>query len=284
MILQAVISGVLMGLIFSLIALGLTIIFGVMNIVNFAHGEFLMIGMYGAYFSSLFLSIDPLLTIPISMAIGALLGLISYYLLIKSLLRGPMIAQIFGTFGLCLFLRYLAMFIWGPNYKMLHHGLLIGKSFLIGSVIIDYAKLGAAGISCLAFVIIYWMLGYTRTGRALRATSINAEAAGYMGINADKMNALAWVIGGATVGIAGALLVNFYYIYPTIGFLFCMIAFATVALGGFGNIGGAFLAGIIIGLVENVGGQYIGVQFKFALIYLVYFLVVIFRPQGLLGR
>lgn len=273
-----------MGLIFSLIALGLNIIFGIVEIVNFAHGEFLMIGMYSAFLTSMFLHIDPLLTIPIAALIGGILGWISYYALVKQLLKGPMIAQIFGTFGLALFLRYGAMYIWGPNYKMINEGWLIGKSCLLGSCILDYAKLGAAIISCIAFIVIYWFIEKTKTGKALKATSLNVNAAGYMGINTDKMYALAWVIGGGTVGIAGALLINFYYIFPTVGLVFCMIAFATVALGGFGSIEGAFIAGIIIGLVENIGGYYIGVQYKFALVYLVYFLVVVLRPRGLLGK
>jgi len=104
-----------------------------------------------------------------------------------------------------------------------------------------------------------------------------------MGIDTEKMRALAWGLGGLTVGIAGALLTNFYYIFPTVGLLFTMIAFATVALGGFGSIQGAFFAGLMIGLVEMIGGYYLGPQWKFALVYLVYFLIVVFRPKGLLG-
>jgi len=273
-----------MGLIFSLIALGLSIIFGTVEIVNFAHGEFLMIGMYSGFFASTLLHIDPLLTIPIAALIGGILGWISYYGLIKQLLKGPMVTQLIGTFGLSLFLRYGVMCIWGPNYKMINEGWLIGKSFLLGSCTFDHAKLGAAIISCILFIVIYYFIEKTTTGKALKATSINVNAAGYMGINTDKMYALAWVVGGSTVGIAGALLVNFFYIYPTVGVLFSMIAFATVALGGFGSIKGAFFAGIIIGLVENIGGFYIGVEYKFALVYLVYLLVVILRPQGLCGK
>jgi len=113
---QIVSSGILMGFIFALVALGLTLIFGVMNIVNFAHGEFLMIGMYSTFLISTVLSIDPLVSLPLVAVVGFLLGVISYYLLIRYILRGPMVAQLFGTFGLMLFLRYLVMFILGPNH------------------------------------------------------------------------------------------------------------------------------------------------------------------------
>ncbi len=272
-----------MGFVFALVALGLAIIFGVMDIVNFAHGEFLMVGMYTAYLSATILSMEPLLGLPIAALVGFLLGIISYYLLIKYLLRGPMLAQLLGTFALMIFLRYLAMFIFGPDYKMLDEGLLIGKSIKLGAIILSYPKLGAAVLSVLAFGVIYWMIYHTRVGRALRATSLDVEAASFMGIDTEKMRALAWGLGGLTVGIAGALLTNFYYTFPTVGLLFTMIAFATVALGGFGSIQGAFFAGLIIGLVETVGGYYWGPQWKFALVYLVYFLVVVLRPQGLFG-
>jgi branched-chain amino acid transport system permease protein len=285
LLLPATISGLLMGMIFGLVALGLAIIFGVMNIVNFAHGEFLMVGMYTAFLTATILSMEPLLTLPIAAIIGLLLGMASYYLLVRHLLKGPMLAQLLGTFGLMIFLRYLAMSIFGPDYKILEHGLLIGigKTINWGPVVLSYSRLGTAAISLLAFGIIYWLINYTRLGMALKATALDAEAASYMGIETERMRALAWALGGATVGIAGALLTNFYYVFPTIGMLFCMIAFATVALGGFGSIKGAFIAGLIMGLIIDLGGTFVGPHHKFALIYLTYFLVVVLRPQGLFG-
>jgi len=272
-----------MGMLFALVALGLAIIFGVMNIVNFAHGEFLMVGMYTAFLAATLLSMEPLLTLPIAAMVGFLLGIASYYMLVRYLLKGPMLAQLLGTFGLMIFLRYLAMFIFGPDYMTLEHGLLIGKSIKWGPVVLSYPRLGAAILSLIAFGIIYWLMDYTRLGKALKATALDVEAASYMGIDTEKMRGLAWGLGGATVGIAGALLMNFYYVFPTIGILFCMIAFATVALGGFGSIKGAFLAGLIMGLIIDLGGTYIGPQYKFALIYLTFFLVVVVRPKGLFG-
>jgi branched-chain amino acid transport system permease protein len=280
---QVLISGILMGMIFALVALGLAIIFGVMDIVNFAHGEFLMAGMYTAYFTATYFAIDPLLTIPMSATVGFLLGVAAYYLLVRHLLKGPMIAQMLGTFGLSVFMTYLAMAMFGPDYKSIQHGLLIGKSVKLGPIILSYSRAGAAGFSLIAFGAIYWLINRTRVGRALQATALNAEAASYMGIDTEKMRALAWAIGGATVGVAGALMANFYYVYPTVGLLFVLIAFTIVALGGFGSIEGAFVAGLIIGLITELSGTYVSSQNKFAVIYLVYFLVMLLRPQGLFG-
>lgn len=279
---QIATSGIIMGLVFGLTALGLTLIFGVMEIVNFAHGEFLMIGMYSAFLTSTFFSIEPLVCLPFVAVVGFLLGIASYYLLIRYLLRGPMIAQLFGTFGLMLFLRYFVMFILGPDPRTIRHGLLTGKNLSIGPVAVDVSMVVAAGFSTGLFILVTWMIESTKLGRALRATSIDTEAAGYMGINTEWMRALAWGIGGATAGIAGGLLANFYYITPTVGMLFTMIAFATVALGGFGSVRGAFAAGLIIGLIMMVAGQYLS-HIKLAFVYLAYFLVVVIRPRGFFG-
>ncbi len=287
----SIVSGVLIGMVLALVALGLTIIFGVMDIVNFAHGEFLMIGMYTAYWTSLLLHIDPLITLPASGIVGMLLGLVSYYWLVRYLLRGPMIAQLFGTFGLMLFLRYLAQFLFGTDYRIVQKGLLVGKSLSLGPFIFDWTKLSAAILSVLAFSLVYYMLHRTKLGKALRATALNKEAASYMGIKTEQMNALAWMIGGGTVGIAGGLLVNFWYVYPTVGLLFVMIAFASVAMGGFGSIKGAFFAGVLIGMVEMlfpvfghlIGSEFLGPHFKFTIVYFAYFVIVVLRPQGLFG-
>ncbi len=290
-LLDALLQGILMGLLFALVALGLNIIFGVMDIVNFAHGEFLMIGMYTTYWTSLLLNIDPLLTLPVAALVGMLLGLAAYYGLIRYLLRGPAIAQLFGTFGLMLFLRYFAQFLFGIDYRIIQKGLLIGKSLSVGPFIFDWTKLCAAMLSLISFAAVYYFMRKTKLGKALQATSLNKEAASYMGIKTDQMNAIAWIIGGGTVGIAGGLLANFYYIYPTVGLLFVMIAFACVALGGFGSIKGVFFAGILIGIIEMVfpvlgslaGSDFFGPHFKFTIVYFAYFVIVVFRPQGLFG-
>jgi len=298
-ILKSLVSGLLMGLVFALVALGLTIIFGVMDVVNFAHGEFLMIGMYTTLVTSPLLGIDPVLTLPLAGLVGAVLGVLCYFGLVRFLLRGPMIAQLFGTFGLMIFLRNLALLFMGSEPRVIHGGWLVGKSFIVGpGVVLESTKLAVAVLSLASFAAVWWMINRTKVGKALTATSLDAEGARYMGISTEKMNALAWAVGGASVGVAGGLLVNFWPVDPGVGLLFTMIAFATVALGGFGSVRGALVAGIIIGLIVNVPPVWDAMMrlvdvaglkdmqihsVKYTMVYAIYFLIVVLRPQGLFG-
>ena len=277
------ISGVLMGLVYALLALGLTVIFGIMDTVNFAHGEFLMLGMYAGYLTYAYLYPEPLAGVPVAGLVGMLLGVLAYTLLVKRLLSGPPIAQIFGTFGLMLFLRYGALAVFGPNLRSATQGLVVAKRLVVGGLTLDAAKVVAAAGSAFLFGLVYLMLRRTKLGLALQATAANREAARYMGIDTDRMNLIGWALGGATAGMAGALLVNFYYVSPTVGMVFSMITFTTVALGGFGSVPGALIAGLLVGLIEVFTAQVISPQLKLAVIYTVFFLVVLFRPRGLLG-
>jgi branched-chain amino acid transport system permease protein len=295
----SLVAGILIGMILALVALGLTIIFGVMDIVNFAHGEFLMIGMYTGLLTSQVMGIDPLLTLPVAALVGFLLGAICYYGFIKYLVRGPMVAQLLGTFGLMLFLRNLALLIFGSEDRAVRQGLLVGKSFDMGmGVIVPATKLAAAILSVVAFLVIWLLMKRTKTGKALTATALNAQGARYMGIPTDRMNALAWGIGGASVTIAGALLVNFWSVNPFVGILFTMIAFAIVALGGFGSVQGAFFAGLVVGMIMELPGFWDYLTYtlnwgwmanvpmtslKYTFVYLAYFIIMVLRPRGLFG-
>ncbi|MFH1628131.1 MAG: branched-chain amino acid ABC transporter permease [Pseudomonadota bacterium] len=295
----SLVAGLLIGMVLALVALGLTIIFGVMDIVNFAHGEFLMIGMYTGLLTAQATGMDPLFTLPVAGVVGFLLGLLCYAGFVKFLLRGPMVAQLLGTFGLMLFLRNMVLLIFGSQDRAVHHGLLVGKSFDIGmGVIVPATKLAAAGLSVAAFVAVWLLMNRTRIGKALTATALNKQAARYMGIPTERMNALAWGIGGSSVTVAGALLVNFWSVNPYVGLLFTMIAFAIVALGGFGSVPGAFFAGLVVGLITEIPGfwdffmftfdaNWMGqvpmTSFKYMWVYLAYFVIMVVRPRGLFG-
>ncbi len=298
-LISSIVAGLLIGMVLALVALGLTIIFGVMDIVNFAHGEFLMIGMYTGLLTAQATGMDPLLTLPLAAAVGFLLGIICYYGFVKFLLRGPMVAQLLGTFGLMLLLRNLALLIFGSEDRALHHGLLVGKSFDLGmGVIIPATKLAAAGLSVVAFVAVWLLMNRTKVGMALTATSLNAQGARYMGIATERMNALAWGIGGGSVTVAGALIVNFWSVNPFVGLLFTMIAFAIVALGGFGSVPGAFFASLVVGMIMEIPGIWDFLtytlnwdwmmnvpmtSFKYTFVYLAYFIIMVIRPSGLFG-
>lgn len=295
----AVVSGILLGMVVALVALGLTIIFGMMDIVNFAHGEFLMLGMYTGLLTAQAAGVDPLFTLPVAALVGFLLGILCYVGFVKYLLRGPMVAQLLGTFGLMLFLRNLGLLIFGSEDRALHHGILVGQSFDLGmGIIVPATKLAAAVLSVLSFVAVWLLMSRTRLGKALTATALNGQGARYMGIATEWMNTLAWGIGGATVTIAGALIVNFWAVNPFVGLLFTMIAFAVVALGGFGSVSGAFFAGLVVGLITEIPGiwdffTYLTdsewmarvpmTSFKYMWIYVAYFVIMVVRPRGLFG-
>jgi len=280
---QTILSGVLMGCIYALVAVGLCLIWGLMEIVNFAHGEFLMLAMFTAFWGFTLFHMDPLLSLPFCMILLFLIGVATYFIIIKKILKAPFLAQILATFGLGIFLRYLAQFMWSPDFRIIKNPLLTGN-IAIGGLFIGLPQLAASIICIATFILLYTFINKTEIGIALLATSEDRQAASLMGINSDKMFALGWGIGAACLGVAGALMSNFYYIFPEVGFSFSLIAYVAVALGGFGSIPGSFVAGIIIGLVEFLSGFFIAPAFKYTFVFIIYLLVVFIRPQGLWGR
>ena len=285
LIVQIVISGIFIGLIFSLVAVGLNIIFGVMDIVNFAHGEFMMLAMYTAYWIFHFTSVSPLFSLPICILAIFILGMLCYIFLISRIMSAPMLIQIFATFGLMLFLQNVAFFFWSSDYRTLRDPIMTGKRImLMDGVYLGLPQLIAGLGALLITAFVFWLINKTELGRALRATAENKNAASLMGINTERMFALAWGIGGACAGAAGALIATFYPIFPQVGTVFCMTAFVVVVLGGFGSITGAFIAGIIIGIVQVVSGFTFAPAYKHIFVYTLFLLIVFIRPKGLLGR
>lgn len=282
-LLQTLASGVLIGLIYALVAVGLTLIFGVMEIVNFSHGEFLMLGMYSAFWMYALYALDPIWSLPIS-AIGLfIVGAAIYRLVIKRIIGAPPLAQVFTTFGLMILLRGIAQFLWKPDFRT------IDKSVVSGHVSFAGVQLGlpqvVAGVGAvLTTAAVYLFLNRTRAGAALEATAADREAAQLMGIDSQRMFTLAWGLGAACAGVAGALLATFFPIFPEVGANFVLIAFVVVNLGGFGSVAGAFWAGIIVGVVEVMGGLLLGPQFKTAIVLLLFLAMLVWRPQGLLGK
>jgi branched-chain amino acid transport system permease protein len=282
-LLQIFINGVLIGLTLSLIASGLTLIYGVMNIVNFAHGEFLMLAMYATFVLYSHAGLDPLAALPLTVLLLFGIGRLTYAILIRRLLRAPSHAQIFATFGLAIALQGAAQFVWGADYHAVPTSVVSGR-LLLGRIVIGVPQLATAAGALAGMAALWLLLERTTLGRALRATAQDRDAAALLGIDTERIYGLAWGIGAACVAIAGTLLATHYYIFPRVGAVFALVAFATVALGGFGSVGGAFVAGIVIGLVEVAGGYFLSSVLKYVFVYAIYLLVVIVRPQGLLGR
>lgn len=282
-LIQAVISGILFGLILALSAAGLSLIWGVMGIVNFAHGEFLMLGMYGTFFAWSLFGLDPLVALPGVVIALATVGVVVYVTVIRWVLREDFLPQLFATFGLAILLRGLAQFFFTPDIRQVGETVSSGivtagpVSFALGHLV---AAVGALLVSLLLFAI----LNRTVFGTALRATAQDRVAAEVMGIDSARMFALAWALGAGCVGAAGALLAIYYPVFPDVGPAFALLAFVTIALGGFGSVTGSVLAGVLIGIVVGVAGVLIAPSYKFAIAYALYFVVLFVRPQGLFGR
>ena len=282
-LLQTLASGVLIGLIYALVAVGLTLIFGVMDIVNFSHGEFLMLGMYGAFWMYALLALDPVWSLPVT-AIGLfMVGAAIYRLVIKRIIGAPPLAQVFTTFGLMILLRGIAQFLWKPDFRMIDHTSVSGQVSLWG-IQLGLPQVVAGVGAVLTTLAVYLFLHRTRAGAALEATAADREAAQLMGIDSQRMFTLAWGLGAACAGVAGALLATFFPIFPEVGANFVLIAFVVVNLGGFGSVAGAFWAGIIVGVVEVMGGLLLGPQFKTAIVLALFLAMLVWRPQGLLGK
>lgn len=282
-LLQTLASGVLIGLIYALVAVGLTLIFGVMDIVNFAHGEFLMLGMYAAFWMYALFALDPLWTLPITTLGLFAFGAALYRGVIQRIIGAPMLSQVFTTFGLMILLRGVAQFLWKPDFRMIDHSSVSGQ-VLLGSLQLGLPQVVAGVGAVLTTGAIWLFLTRTQAGAALEATAADREAAQLMGIDSQRMFTLAWGLGAACAGVAGALLATFFPIFPEVGANFVLIAFVVVNLGGFGSVAGAFWAGIAVGVVEVMGGLLLGPQFKTALVLALFLAVLVWRPQGLMGK
>ncbi len=283
LLLQTLLSGVLVGLVYALVAVGLTLIFGVMDIVNFAHGEFVMLGMYASFWGFALWKLDPLFTLPLTALALFAFGAVFYRTVVRRILDAPMLSQVFTTFGLMILLRGLAQYLWKPDFRSVDHSVVAGKVALAG-LQLGLPQVVAAAGAVVTTAAVWWFLRSTRLGAALQATAADREAAALMGIDAQRMFALAWGIGAACAGVAGALLSAYYPIFPEVGASFILMAFVLVALGGFGSVAGAFWAGILVGIVEVVGGFLWDPAYKMVLVLSLFLLVLWLRPRGLLGK
>lgn len=279
---QVLVEGLLLGSIISLVGMGIALIRGVMGLVNFAQGEFLMIGMYVAFWLNALWGLDPLFSLPISMAVLFIVGVLTYKLLISRVIDAPGISQILLTFGLSLVLANAALFFWGADFRTIST-LSICGSFKLRGVMISKAKLVPAITSTLLAGLMYWFLNMTKQGKAVQATAMDRDAASLVGIDSALVFTLAFGLAAACAGAAGTALSYYYYIFPGVGTTFNLFAFVAVAMGGFGSIPGAFIGGLLVGLAEALAGFYLNPALKYAVVFSMYFGIAIFKPKGLFG-
>jgi branched-chain amino acid transport system permease protein len=282
-LLQVIVGGLLLGAVYALFSSGLTLIWGMMNVINFAHGDFVMLGMYVAFVVYALIGGGPLLSVPAAALVLATLGVACYFGLIRGIMKGPMLAQILGTFGLALLLRY-AVFAWfGANVRTLPETL-VGGTLVVGPIRIEAARLLAGAVALAVTAGLHLVLTRTAIGSRMLAVAEDAAAAQLMGIRPDRMQAVAWALAAAATGIAGALIATFFPVTPTIAETLGLVAFVTVSLGGFGSVPGALVAGLLIGIIEALSSYLIGPVYKDIVVYALFVAVLWLRPQGLMGK
>jgi len=287
LILQATVNGILMGSIYGLTALGLTLIFGVIKVINFAHGSLLMVGMYTAYWLVLLTGINPYLALIIVVPLLFFFGYYMQEIVIKPVFKAERdvrepITVIIVTTGVWYVLDNLSLILFGAEYRVVKTGL-SGKTFLLGELIVSTPKFYGFVATIVTAVLLYLFLKKTRMGKAIIATSFDRDAASLMGINQYRIYNIAFGIGTATAGVAGCVLIPFYYVFPTVGVIFDIRCFIIVVLGGLGSIHGAVLGGIIIGVIESVFAQFMASTWTEGIIYAIFILILFIKPSGLFG-
>lgn len=287
-IIEDSINGILMGSIYGLTALGLTVIFGVLKVINFAHGSLLMVSMYVAYWAVILTGLHPYLALVLVVPIMFIFGYFLQDIVIQPIFKAEKnvrepITVIIVTTGVWYILDNLTLLIFGPDYRNIQDNPLRGKMLEIGGMLISVPKLWGFCAAIITATAIYFFLKNTRLGRAIRATSLDRDAASLMGINQYKIYNVAFGIGTAACGVAAVTLVPFYNVFPTVGVLFDIKGFIIVVLGGLGSIGGAILGGIIIGVIESVGPEFMTATWTEAIVYGLFLVVLFVKPSGLFG-
>ncbi len=282
-LLQAIVNGLSMGSIYALIACGLTLIFGVMNIINMAHGHFLMLAMYVVFFFQALLRLDPYFSLVVSVPLSFLGGLVIFYVFIRPILKYSAVNQILVTLGLGMVMENLALIFFSPDLRNVQSAVADSK-VVLGSVYIGTNQMIAFGGSIAMSLLLFQIIQRSSLGRSIRAAAENPHAAVLMGINVKRVYLISFALGVTCLGVAAPLLAPLYYISPTVGDLFTLTSFVVVVLGGMGNFIGALLGGFIIGMTEAFGFVLLPVgSLTPVLIFLIFILLMLFKPEGLFG-
>jgi branched-chain amino acid transport system permease protein len=280
---QLIVSTLLLGGVYALIAVGLTLIFGVMRVVNFAHGEFLMLGMYLGFWAFALLGLDPYLTLVVSLPLSLAVGWLSYRAVMGPIVNASHNVQVFTTVGLSIALQNVALVLWTADARFVrtdYYAVVVriaGAAFNVAQIV---AFAVAVGLTAGLFAFMRW----SYTGKVMRATAQDRQASALMGIDTDRVYAVTWAVGIACVGSAGVLLAPIYPVYPTAGLQFVLIAYVSVVLGGLGDMAGAVIAALVVAAVEVVGSYVIGTAWKEVLYLVLFIAILVVRPAGLFGQ
>jgi branched-chain amino acid transport system permease protein len=281
--LQALINGILMGGVYGVMALGLSLIFGVLNIINLAHGNLMVIGMYLSYLLFTLFGVDPYLSLIATAAFLFFIGFFIQRFILNPIVEAPEEMSVLITLGLGMIIQNVLLMIFGPDYFTVDTSYKLSSLMLIG-LSIDVAKIFTFVASLIITAIFFSFLQWTELGRAIRAASNNREAAMLMGINVKKIYCIAFAIGAATVATAGSCVSTFIPTSQGVGILFTMTSFVVVIIGGVGNYLGALAGGFLIGIVEEFGAVLFSGSMKQVVSFGLLIIILLFKPEGLLGR
>lgn len=280
---QSVVNGLLIGSIYALVAVGLTLVYGVMDIVNFAHGEFLMLGMFGGYFASSHLGIDPLLAAPLVGLVVFAIGALIERAMIEPIINAPPVAQVLATVGLGLVLANGVAALLGNDFRSVKTGYQ-GESLSAFDLTVSLTYLYAGVYALVVALLLSLFLNKTDFGKAMRATAQNRGAAELMGINPKKMYMTAFGIGVGLAALAGSAIMPYALVYPYVGQQYVLIMFTVVVLGGLGSVRGAILAGLVVGLIQSLTTLVLPTELQNLVVFSVFFAVLVLIPGGVMRR
>ncbi|MCK5416844.1 MAG: branched-chain amino acid ABC transporter permease [Desulfobacterales bacterium] len=282
-VVQSLLNGLLIGGVYGLVAIGLTVIFGVMKVINFAHGALMMLGMYASYWIATLLQINVYATIVFVLPLLFIVGVLFQKVLISPIMNAPAHNQLFLTLGVMLFLQNMAVYLWTPDYRILRTPY-TNINFYIGDINISLVHILAFIMALVFSGILYVILHKTDLGRAIRASSEEPVGAKLMGINIKRIYWITFGIGAACAGVAGTAITPFFPIYPYVGDIFILTAYVVVVLGGMGSVLGALVGGLIIGMADSIGAMILPGSMKSVLSFVIFIMILLFKPTGLFGR
>ncbi|MCG2775928.1 MAG: branched-chain amino acid ABC transporter permease [Desulfobacterales bacterium] len=280
--LQLGVQGVLLGGIYGLIAIGLSLIFGVMGVINFAHGQMMVMGMYISYWIFVLLGVDPYISLIVVAAAIFLLGYLIQSSVVNRILDYPEAMQVLPLVAVGLILENTVLLLWGPDHRSPQTSLSL-ETIWMGDVMVDVSRLIAFGLAIIITISIFIFLKKSNTGKCIRAAADNRMGAVLVGIKVNRINNISFALGAATTGAAGALLIPLMPLSPHLGHDFTLTAFVVVILGGMGNLIGALVGGLILGTAESLSTLILPATLKQVVSFSILVIIMLFRPQGLLG-
>jgi branched-chain amino acid transport system permease protein len=279
---QLVLSGIFIGGIYALMSMGLTLIFGVLRIVNFAHGEFLMLAMYGAWAITKMLGLNPYFAALAIVPAMFLFGAVVHQVIVRPALDKPHLVGVFATMGLSILMQNAALMVMTADLWDVPP--IFGRSVEVGPFYFKAELLLGFAVTILCSLFLQWLIRSTYLGKAIRATVQDGEAAMLMGIPVPRIFLITFASGSALVGLSACMMMPLFSVFPTVGLNFVLIAFVIVVLGGMGSIEGALIGGMCLGVVQPVNSYYVAPAYGQMFYFVLFLLVMIFRPNGLLGQ